>query len=173
MTEQGITLEQLLAGRDERAAFQRELLERYGLSLVSFTVNMPGAVKCDARSTRIHVAGVAAIRDALAGQVAYWKLRDPVTGPEGFFVCDLPAEELKRRMCALEEQHPLGRLFDIDVLRASGTLVSREELGFPKRRCLICDGDGAACTRSRAHPLPELLHKIDALLASYDRQAGH
>lgn len=173
MTEQEITLEQLLAGRDERAAFQKELLKHYGLPLVSFTVNMPGAVKCSTRSIRIHAAGVAAIRDALAGRVAYWKLREPATGPEGFFVCDLPAEDLKRRMCALEEQHPLGRLFDVDVLRVSGTQVSREELGFPKRRCLICGADGAACTRGRAHPLPELLRRIDELLADYEQQSGN
>ncbi|MEA5040478.1 MAG: citrate lyase holo-[acyl-carrier protein] synthase [Clostridiaceae bacterium] len=167
MIEEEITLEQLLEGRDTRAAFQRELLERYQLPLVSFTVNMPGTVKRCSRSERIHEAGVAAIRDALAGHVAYWKLRDPVTGPEGFFACDLPAEELKRRMCALEEEHPLGRLFDIDVLCAPGEQISREALGFPKRKCLICGGDGAACTRSRAHPLPELLMKIDALLSEY------
>lgn len=167
MNQQEITLEQLLEGRDARAAFQQELLERYRLPLISFTVNMPGKVKRCTRSQRIHQAGVTAIRDALAGHVAYWKLRDTVTGPEGFFVCDLTAEELKRRMCALEETHPLGRLFDIDVLRAPGKQLSREELGFPKRKCLICGGDGAACTRSRAHPLPELIGKIDQLLENY------
>ena len=165
MTEPEITLEQLLEGRDDRAAFQRELLERYGQPLCSFTVNMPGKVKrCD-RSLRVHEAGVAALRDALAGHVVYWKLRDPATGPEGFFVCDLPAEELKRRTCALEEEHPLGRLFDLDVLSAPGVQLSREALGFPRRKCLVCGGDGAACARSRAHPLPELLAKIDQLLA--------
>lgn len=166
MNEQEITLEQLLEGRDERAAFQKELMERYGLPLVSFTVNMPGKIKLCERSERIHQSGVAVIRDALAGHIAYWKRRAPVTGPEGFFVCDLPAEEIKRRMCALEESHPLGRLFDIDVLRAPGVQLSREELGFPKRKCLLCGGDGVLCARSRAHPLPELLLKIDGLLAA-------
>lgn len=163
-----ITLEQLLEGRDNRAAFQRELLARYRLPLVSFTVNLPGPVKCCERSERVHAAGVAAIRDALAGHVAYWKLRDPVSGPEGFFVCDLPAEELKRQLCALEESHPLGRLFDLDVLRAPDVQVSRAELGLPRRKCLLCGRDAAACARSRAHPLPALLARIDALLAEFD-----
>lgn len=168
MTEPEITLSQLLEGRDRRAALQKTLLERYGLPLVSFTVNMPGAIKRCARSERIHKAGVAAIHGALAGHIAEWTVRDPVTGPEAFFLCALDPIQLKLRMCELEEAHTLGRLFDIDVLTAPGVTVSRESLGLPARKCLLCGQDGAACARSRAHPLPALLAEIDVLLARYD-----
>lgn len=40
-----ITLEQLLEAREFRAAHQKELIEKYRLPLVSFTVNMPGESK--------------------------------------------------------------------------------------------------------------------------------
>lgn len=168
--DEEITLAQLLAGRDARAAFQRTLCARYGETLCSFTVNMPGPVKRCARSAAIHEAGTAAIRDALAGHVVYWKLRDPVSGPEGFFVCDLPAQEVKARMCALEQRHPLGRLLDIDVLASDGTPVSRSALGLPPRKCLVCGRDAVLCARGRTHPLPELLARVDELLASCERK---
>ena len=57
---------------------------------------------------------------------------------------------------------------DLDVLRAPDVQVSRAELGLPRRKCLLCGRDAAACARSRAHPLPALLARIDALLAEFD-----
>jgi len=167
MTCQPITLEELLAGRDRRAALQESLLKEYNRPLISFTVNMPGPIKLCPQSLRIHEAGVEAIKGILGGNLLHYQLQTPSTGPEGYFLCRGEGEELKAQMCVLEEEHPLGRLFDIDVLIAPGKQISRETLGYTPRKCLICSGDGAACARSRAHTLPELLAKIDQLLEAY------
>ena len=164
MQEIEITLEQLLESRDKRAEFQTILLKGYNTPLVSFTVNMPGKVKKNYRSARIFDAGVTAIREALAGHIVYFKLLDNLTGPEGYFAVDMAADELKAAMCRIEEEHPLGRLMDIDVLSAPGRHVSRTELGQQPRKCLVCGGMAAACTRSRAHPVEQLIAAIDRLL---------
>lgn len=170
--ETEITLEQLLESRDRRAEFQSILLKGWQVPLVSFTVNMPGKVKKSRRSEAVFSAGVEAIRESLAGHIAYYKLLDKVTGPEGYFAADLPAEELKERMCRIEEEHPLGRLMDIDVLSAPGRPVSRTQLGQRPRKCLVCGGMAAACTRSRAHPAEQLLAAIDGLLDQWETHAG-
>ena len=73
MPEIEITLEQLLESRDKRAEFQAILLRGYGTPLVSFTVNMPGKVKKNHRSETVFLAGVEAIREALAGKIVYYK----------------------------------------------------------------------------------------------------
>lgn len=163
-----ITLEQLLESRDKRAEFQAILLRGWQLPLVSFTVNMPGKVKKSRRSETVFSAGVEAIREALAGHVAYYKLLDQITGPEGYFSVDLPPQELKERMCRIEQDHPLGRLMDIDVLSAPGKPVSRTTLGHQPRKCLVCGNMAAACTRSRAHPAWQLLVAIDHLLEQWE-----
>ncbi len=164
MPDVEITLEQLLESRDKRAEFQTILLRGYSTPLVSFTVNMPGKVKKNHRSQAVFEAGVAAIREALAGNILYYKLLDNLTGPEGYFAVDLPVEQLKSKMCAIEDTHPLGRLMDIDVLSAPGQHVSRTTLGQSPRKCLVCGGMAAACTRSRAHPVEQLIAAIDKLL---------
>ena len=159
--EQEITLEQLLRSRDERAEFQKILLKGYGLPLVSFTVNMPGKIKRCRRSRIVFDAGVQAIRDALAGEIVYYKLMDNPTD----------AEALKAAMCRIEEEHPLGRLMDIDVLDASGQHLSRTQLGETPRKCLVCGGMAAACTRSRAHPAEEVLAAVDRILAAWEQES--
>ena len=164
MQEIEITLEQLLESRDKRAEFQAILLRGYNTPLVSFTVNMPGKVKKDHRSARIFEAGVEAIRETLAGHVVYYKLLDNLTGPEGYFAVDMAVDDLKAAMCRIEDEHPLGRLMDIDVLSAPGKHVSRTTLGHQPRKCLVCGGMAAACTRSRAHPTQQLIDAIDRLL---------
>ena len=169
--EQEITLEQLLRSRDERAEFQKILLKGYGLPLVSFTVNMPGKIKRCRRSRIVFDAGVQAIREALAGEIVYYKLMDNPTGPEGFFAVSVDAEALKAAMCRIEEEHPLGRLMDIDVLDASGQHLSRTQLGETPRKCLVCGGMAAACTRSRAHPAEEVLAAVDRILAAWEQES--
>ncbi len=163
-----ITLEQLLQSRDERAEFQTKLLEGYRLPVVSFTVNIPGKVKKCRRSEVIFQAGVEAIRESLAGYVIYYKLRDRNTGPEGFFVVELTPEVLKEKMMSIEQQHPLGRLMDIDVLKEPGNPLSRTTLGELPRPCLVCGNMAAACTRSRAHPTEALLRAIDRLIEAWE-----
>ena len=168
MQEVEITLEQLLESRDKRAEFQTILLNGYRTPLVSFTVNMPGKVKKNHRSEAVFNAGVESIRETLAGHIVYYKLLGNLTGPEGYFAVDMEVGELKAAMCRIEDSHPLGRLMDIDVLSAPGQHVSRTTLGQQPRKCLVCGGMAAACTRSRAHPVEQLIAAIDDLLAGWE-----
>ena len=155
-----VTLQQILDNREARVDFQRILLRGYGLALVCFTVNMPGAIKRCAPALAVHRAGVSALRERLAGQIHYYKTLDYPTGYEAYFAVDLSPEDLKTITVALEETHPMGRLMDIDVLRPDGTAVSRSELGLPQRRCLLCDSAAKVCARSQAHSLEELWAEI-------------
>lgn len=155
-----VTLQQILDNREARADYQKILLRGYGTPLVSFTVNMPGAVKRCAGALAVHRAGIAALRERLAGYVVYYKTLESPAGYEGFFAVDLPAEALKRITCDIEETAPLGRLMDLDVLRPAGGTVSRGALGLPPRPCLLCGGDAKVCARSQAHPMALLLEEI-------------
>ena len=91
-----------------------------------------------------------------------------VSGPELMMLVELEPLELKRRVSAVEETHPLGRLADLDVLGRTGdTLfsVQRTEIGLAPRRCLICDGEAKACARSRAHTVLEMQEKIAEIIS--------
>ena len=158
-----VTLQQILDNREARADYQQILLRGYGTPLVSFMVNMPGAVKRNPAALAVHRAGITALREGLAGHILYYKTLDYPTGYEGFFAVDLPGEKVKDITCRIEDTHPLGRLMDLDVLTPDGGSISRVQLGLPPRACLICGGYAKACARSKAHALSALYEKIAAL----------
>lgn len=167
MEPSAISLTELLAARDNRAARQRELLAAWPeRTLLSLTVVLPGAVKRDERSLRVGEAGVAAVRETL--QPLYEEIRDLGTGFEAFFIVAADRLAAKRLACRIEDTHPWGRLMDIDVLEADGESVrpiSRTAVGLPERRCLLCDRPARECMRARTHSPEALQAAVDAILS--------
>ena len=159
-----VTLAEVLAARDRRAAIQRELLGQYGKPLLCLTMNIPGEEKVFPAVERAFDAGCAAIRETVGGALVCERILRENTGCEAFFVCDLPAAELKRRAVAIEEAKPVGRLYDMDVLDERGEKLSRGEM----RKCIVCGGPVSVCSRSRAHGLPALEAKVRELLADFE-----
>ena len=163
-----MSLGDILAARDARAERERELLAlRPDASLLVLTVVMPGRVKRDRRSLACAREALHALRASLGDRILCCEERDLPTGFEAFLSVDLPAEELKRAAVEIEDTHPLGRLFDLDVIASDGTPRSRTGLGFPARKCLICGNDARICMRTRAHDYDEILARIDILTRPY------
>ncbi len=67
------------------------------------------------------------------------KERAPLSGYEAYFVSDKDIKEIKRIALTLEKEHPLGRLFDIDIFYKDLSKISREDLGEPKRKCFYVE----------------------------------
>ena len=135
MEPSAISLTELLAARDNRAARQRELLAAWPeRTLLSLTVVLPGAVKRDERSLRVGEAGVAAVRETL--QPLYEEIRDLGTGFEAFF-----------------------------IVAADRLPISRTAVGLPERRCLLCDRPARECMRARTHSPEALQAALDAILS--------
>lgn len=170
-----ITLHELLASRDARHATQQKLLaEHSGKTLVCLTVIMPGSVKRNHQSLCATHAAVEAIREAFhlndmsdAEREAVLTERDLNTGYEAYLITPLPLLEAKRIAVTIEDTHPLGRLFDIDVINADGVPVSRDAIGEKPRRCLVCDHEARYCMRMRWHTQEEIWAKINEMVDSY------
>lgn len=158
-----VTLDEILHAREQRAARQRHALNCYRLPLISVTLVTPGAVKHTAAWQRLMVSAKAEIAAICRTQewASVWESDyDERTGPVWMAAVCAPPKALKRAMCELEEHHPLGRLWDIDVLDVEGISLSRSALGIPARKCLICKAPAHSCARSRRHPLSLLLKEI-------------
>ncbi len=164
---QEVSLPEMLAARDRRAARQRDLIARHRTPVVSLTAVMPGPVKDTPLTRRLVAAGVEAVLATLAGRG--WAVLERLdaagpTGAETQLAVAAAPRPLKQALLALEESHPLGRLWDIDVLADEGEglrVLSRREFGLPPRACLVCGGPAHACARSRAHPVAELVAIIE------------
>lgn len=163
-----ISLEELLSARDARAAHQRELLAAWpGCTLVCLTVQLPGPVKRNADSLVIGGAGLGALLDRFGSTLRHVQVRDLETGYEAYLLLPLPEKMVKRICCEVEEQHPLGRLMDIDVIGPGLAPVSREDLGLEPRRCLLCDNEARYCMRARTHSHEELLSRIHEMTDAF------
>ena len=161
-----ITLDQLLKARDDRYARQLALTREWpDRTLVCLTVVLPGPVKRDARSLKVAEAGVQAVQLMLSP--VYHELFDLETGFEGYFVVDGALLDIKKACCEIENEHPYGRLMDLDVLEPVGDTVvpvSRDRVGESPRRCLLCDRPARECMRARTHTYGEVLAAIDRML---------
>lgn len=165
------SLLEILDARERRAQQQNVLLQQFQKPLLCFTMNIPGPVKLDRDVSIGFYVGKWLLDDALSCcHVLHRESRLLNTGCEAFYVVDMPATELKQLAIDLEDIEPIGRLFDMDVLDADGTKLTREALGYPKRKCLLCDNDAVICARSRAHGLEALQDRTGFLLYVAARQ---
>ena len=163
-----VELPEMLAGREARVALQQEMLARYPETvLVCFTLNIAGPVKVFPLAEEGFVEGCTLLEQAFSNQLAAKEIRYHAYGYEAFYAVADDALEVKRKTAEIEETHPAGRLFDIDVLRRDGTKVSRSEIGYPARRCLICGEPAADCAGSRRHSVPELQETTADLLVRF------
>jgi holo-ACP synthase/triphosphoribosyl-dephospho-CoA synthase len=86
-------------------------------------------------------------------------------GPESYFAAGLDPVGLKRLAAAWEIDHPWGELADLDVMDARGNPVGRSELGYPARKCLVCEEDAAVCSTGRIHGLAAIEARVREILA--------
>lgn len=168
-----ITLHQLLASRDARHAMQMQLIGQHpGLVLVCLTVVMPGNVKRNRQSLVVARAAVEAMREAFRPADGMLTERDLETGYEAYMLVGGDMLSVKRTACGIEDTHPLGRLFDIDVIDSSGSPVPRSEVGGSQRRCLVCSNEARYCMRNHSHTQDEIWRCINALVDAYTSAHG-
>jgi len=165
-----VILEQMLDAREQRAAAQRQLLERFACSLISFTLNIPGAYKAYPLARKAFEQGLLLIARQLERQgfaVLYEQQTQGDAEYEYFAAVDADSENIKPLMIAIEEGHPLGRLFDMDVFDQDGVVMRGKAYGREERPCLICGGPVWACARSRAHSGAELAYHTAKRIEDY------
>lgn len=170
VTGREAALKDMLDAREHRQDMQRSLIETYHLPVISFTLNIVGPVKVFPLAVKTFYEGVRLIE----AQLHAWKI--PVhdtrsitahTGYEYFWAVDGDLPFVKETLCLLEDSLSFGRLFDIDVICTDGRKISRTELGFSARRCLLCSQDAFVCGRARTHTVDELLEKECRLMEEY------
>lgn len=175
-----VGISEVLAARDRRVEKQLALLARFGASLICFTMNIPGPEKENDLIRRGFAIGLFQLRAQLRGEglsILHFEQSRESSGFTAYFSVQASGNRLKALTVQIEDGTPVGRLFDMDVLTPDGEKISREQLGLPRRRCLLCGRDAAVCGRSRAHSVAQLQEKVRQLLweavrAQYSRQTA-
>ena len=159
-TGQQVTVMDMAFAREKRV-HRREKLMGMGKTILSFTLNIPGEVKDTPVWRRVFMEGERRLCELV--QPSYMKRWEEFTGWEGLYLCDRPPERVKAEMMILEETHPLGRLFDLDVFSEDGEKLSRPQY----RRCFLCGRQAQVCARSRSHNVSELTAAAEKIAVDY------
>ena len=168
-----VTLPEMLEAREARVFRQQALMERYALPVISFSLNIAGPVKNGPVIRRTFREGLFRLTDALRTarvNILHQEEVDQVTGCEAILAVQGEAREIKRLCVELEDEDPLGRLFDMDVLDPDGSKLDREGFGYPPRPCLVCGKAGKGCASRRLHTVEELQRATHTIMRDFFAQ---
>ena len=158
---------QILNAKERRAARQKRLINRFGCSLISFTMNIVGTPKTGPLIKAGFELGDRLLRMQLAAEripILHSEQHTTKAGYEAMYVVDAVPSILKCITSDIEDSLPVGRLFDMDVLDAEGVHWDRGKVGFERRRCLLCGELATVCARERRHSMEEVRRKTERLL---------
>lgn len=169
-----ITLEEMLSAREARVETQRDILSRFPYPLICFTMNIPGPIKDSPLIRRSALFGRARLLERL--ESAYLPIADKAehfapTGYEGYISVRAGALEVKKLCAEIEDETPLGRLFDMDVLGQDGVKLDRAAVGGGPRNCIVCGAPGRDCASRRLHTVAQLQEAARDLMTEHFAQA--
>lgn len=167
MNKNYIDVMDMAEAREARRKKQIDIVGNYKNPIISFTLNIPGPEKENAMFRKIHNCGISAIEKVLSESITYREFKNLKTGSEAYFSLSISAGEIKRKTIMIEDHHPLGRIFDIDVIDKNEISKTRREMYLSPRKCLLCNEDAVFCSRSRKHSVEELIEKITRMSEDY------
>lgn len=155
ITGSPVTSGELRAARDQRVLKKWELLTPGGeICLVEFSLNIAGAVKTFPFARAAFREEVRELSDRLSRfSVLKTEVYEKNTGDCAFFLLKSQAIQVKKFLVSIEESHPLGRLFNLDVCGPDGISVKRHDLGLLPRTCLVCGEDAHVCAEKKSHSM--------------------
>lgn len=164
---EGVSMAAVLAAKECRAARQANWMAHYQHPVISLTLVTPGRNKDSVRYRNL--MGVALqMCDQMLWEKRWKVLGRQVlwlpTGPEALWCVAHIAAELKDSCVLLEQTHPLGRLWDLDVICPQHGHISRRLQSRALRRCLICNEPAHVCSRSGAHPVEEVVSRVENII---------
>ena len=150
-----VTSEELRAARDRRVLKKWEFLASgEELCLVEFSLNIAGTIKVFPFARAAFREEIRELTDRLSRfSVMKTEVYEKNTGDCAFFLLKSQTIQIKKFLVSIEESHPLGRLFNLDVCGPDGISVKRHDLGLLPRTCLVCGEDAHVCAEKKSHSM--------------------
>jgi holo-ACP synthase len=161
------TAAELLEAREKRVGLIDKLLKRYNTPLLVMRVNYPGLEKTNKLTENIMAEMGSLICALLSGKVCSKMLLRGAEGPIFYVAVREDVLALKTIAIKFEETHMLGRCLDLDVYDLEGKSISRQELGYLKRKCYLCEDYAHNCVRARRHSEHEVVGYIEEKYREY------
>ena len=138
--------------------------------VILFLLNIPGSIKDSPLYRKIFNTGLRLLKyyfnkEEISFQVEEINIPETGTGPEAYIaVYDSDLLKVKQISAEIENNHPLGRIFDIDLFDSN---LEQIKSGREMRKCFVCSHPAFECARSRKHPLSEVIRHINTSAEKY------
>ncbi len=165
-----ITTSDICKARDTRMEKVSFYLEKETAGLILFLLNIPGSRKDLPLYRNVFNTGLRLIKqsfntNSIEFSVKEINIPESGTGAEAYItVSNTELSLVKQITSKIEESHPLGRIFDIDVFNSSLNQIKSER---KTRKCFICERPAFECARSRRHKLSEVVGHINKKAEKY------
>ncbi|MDR2387007.1 MAG: citrate lyase holo-[acyl-carrier protein] synthase, partial [Deltaproteobacteria bacterium] len=163
-------IEGILEGREKRYLRQMELIQAHQTPLISLSVNAPGPDKTAPIWSKVLSVGLEELERKINEnnlEILFKEMGSSPAGFDSFLLVKAKAVQLKGLAMDIENEHPLGRLLDLDVFDHLGAPLSRDTLGGAKRTCVICGNQVSLCRRSAKHSAAEVLIHLTKIAEGY------
>jgi holo-ACP synthase CitX len=165
---------EILLARDAREQVLSKCLNSTVFPVVFVSTVVPGANKLPVGIDRLFHWSLSEIEKRFGSVLWRCSVSYDLLGPYILFSTIRDLEETKRISIEIEEAHPAARLLDLDVYSGTIQRLGRGDIGFPPRRCLLCDDVATHCIRTRRHDSETLNAHVARLLNSFcDTVFGH
>ena len=161
------TADELLVSREQRVELIDQLIKRYNTPVLVMRVNYPGLRKMNELTVSIIQVMSPLIGRILGDKICSELLTQGAEGPIYYVAVNEEVLTLKTVAVELEEKHSLGRCLDLDVYNIEGRSLSRQELGYPRRKCYLCEDYAHHCVRARRHSEHEVIGYIEEKYKEY------
>ncbi|KFA58688.1 holo-ACP synthase CitX [Gilliamella sp. Choc4-2] len=168
-----ISLEQMLLAKEKRVVNQQSVLTLYQHPIISLSLVIPGAIKNSSGAKYLFNEAIKALHKCFLKNnitIIDEKHYCDITGYEAIFSINYCAEKLKQYCINIENSHPLGRLWDIDVIDpVTKKSLSRVLFANQPRQCLVCDDIAKVCGRAKRHSINEVFIAIEKKIQNFQQ----
>ena len=165
-----------LEAMETRARIQEKIITHFHANVITFTVNIPGPIKSNPAIYALFNEGLVQLRKICDNLNSLFLFsRNLPTGPEAYFMVSnsLSCSEIKKSLLLLENEHPLGPWYDVDIISEKGRKISRNDIGEPLRRCFLCNKPAKVCRKEGNHSMDELQAFTDTTLSAFLRDTDN
>lgn len=144
------------------------MIKKFNSPIISLTINIPGLNKLIKDAKFIFDVSIKEILQS-GLDIVKIKTYETASGYEAQISINEDAVKIKNKTIYIEDNHPLGRFMDIDVIDRDSVIISRKDMLIPARKCYLCENDAKICARSKRHSLGELLSYIHQRVLEYEK----
>ncbi|MCY6371519.1 citrate lyase holo-[acyl-carrier protein] synthase [Clostridium ganghwense] len=152
--------EDILIDKEKRMRFQQGLINKFNMPLMVIRVNYPGVNRSNDITKNIMQNMDEIISDIFSCFIHFKVFRITAEGPILTIVINRNAKETKKTTIEIEDKHILGRCVEIDVYDKDMKKISRMDLGYPQKKCFLCDNSWEKCIKDTLHTKNEIVQYI-------------